>query len=58
MTADGLLIELALEFEEVRTVGNPCDDFTHVVRFFRIVRDQPQQFFDGVERFFPVSRRR
>ncbi|MNG39857.1 hypothetical protein D3C84_1281670 [compost metagenome] len=50
-----MLIELTLEFEKVRAVGNPRDDFAHVVRFFRVVRNQPEQFFDGVERFFPPT---
>ncbi|MNL31724.1 hypothetical protein D3C87_1535310 [compost metagenome] len=55
LPADGLLIELGLEFEEVRTVGDAGDDFAYVVRFFRIIRNEPQQFVDGVERFFPAQ---
>ncbi|MNP78977.1 hypothetical protein D3C76_1767120 [compost metagenome] len=54
MTANGLLIELDLEVEEVRAIGDPGDDFAHVVRFFRVVRDQSQQFVDGVERLCPL----
>ena len=51
LAANGLLIELALELEKVRLIGDPRDDFAYVVGLFCIVRDQPQQFVDGVERF-------
>ncbi|MCY1422385.1 hypothetical protein D9M71_380620 [compost metagenome] len=55
MTAQGLLIELALEFKKVRSVGEAGDDFARVVGFFRIIRDQAQQFVDGVERLLPAT---
>ncbi|MNG09472.1 hypothetical protein D3C84_928910 [compost metagenome] len=54
MAANGLLIELTLELKEVRAVGNPRNDFAHVVGLFRIVRDQSQQLVDRVEGFFPL----
>ncbi|MNP01517.1 hypothetical protein D3C76_933360 [compost metagenome] len=55
MTAHRLLIELALEFKKVRSVGEAGDDFARVVGFFRIIRDQAQQFVDGVERLLPAT---
>ncbi|MNI57744.1 hypothetical protein D3C73_1128260 [compost metagenome] len=55
MTADGLLIELALELEEVRAIGDSRDDFTHVVGLFRVIGNQPEQFVDRVARCFKVT---
>ncbi|MCY1427389.1 hypothetical protein D9M71_432350 [compost metagenome] len=55
VTADGLLIELALELEKVRGVGKPGDDFAHVVGFFRVIRDQSEQFVDRVQRLLPAT---
>ncbi|MNE66848.1 hypothetical protein D3C80_1624240 [compost metagenome] len=53
MTAEGLLVELPLELQKARAIGDAGNDLAHVVGFFRIIGNQPQQFIDGVERFVP-----
>ena len=51
MGADGVGVELALEFQQVGTVGQARQDFAHVIGLFRVIGDQPQQLFNRVQRF-------
>ena len=51
MGADSVGVELTLEFQQVGTVGQARQDFAHVVWFFRVIGDQPQQLFNRVQRF-------
>ena len=52
VAADGVGVELALEFQEVRAVCQARQDLADVVGFFRVVGDQSQQLVDGIQRLF------
>ncbi|MNQ70700.1 hypothetical protein D3C85_853440 [compost metagenome] len=54
MAADRLVVELVLEVEKHRAVGDAGDDFAHVVGLLGIGRHQAEQFVDRVQGFAPV----
>ncbi|MCY1402940.1 hypothetical protein D9M71_181020 [compost metagenome] len=55
VAADGLAVELVLEVEEFRAVGDAGDDLAHVVGLLRVRRDHAQQFLGAVQRLTPFA---
>ena len=53
MAANGLAVELVLEVEELRTVGDTGDDFAHVVGLLGVRRNDAQQLLGRVQRLAP-----